>query len=111
MEHVTTKNGADYINSAPSNLAGSITVQHLMLNRNHMLVGGIRPHFYCLPILKRSTHQEQLLKAATSGSGKFFLGTDSAPHARPAKETSCGCAGIYSAPAALELYAEMFEAE
>lgn len=110
LEHITTGDAVQFVEQAPSNVAATITAHHLLFNRNHLLAGAVRPHFYCLPILKRSTHQEQLLKAATSGSGKFFLGTDSAPHARPAKETSCGCAGIYSAPAALELYAEIFDA-
>ena len=110
LEHITTGDAVKFVEQASSNVAATITAHHLLFNRNHLLAGAVRPHFYCLPILKRNTHQEQLLKAATSGSSKFFLGTDSAPHARPAKETSCGCAGIYSAPAALELYAEIFEA-
>lgn len=91
-----------------NNVGATITAHHLLYNRNHMLVGGIRPHFYCLPILKRRTHQEALLNAATGGNPKFFLGTDSAPHARLAKETACGCAGCYTAYAAIELYAEAF---
>jgi len=90
-------------------VAATITAHHLLFNRNKMLVGGIRPHYYCLPILKREQHRQALLKAATSGSGKFFLGTDSAPHAQSAKESSCGCAGAYTAPAAIELYATAFE--
>jgi dihydroorotase len=92
-------------------LAATITPQHLLYNRNAMLAGGIRPHFYCLPILKRSTHQAALLEAATSGDPRFFLGTDSAPHAQSAKECACGCAGCYSAHAAIELYAAAFEQE
>ncbi|MEC8858931.1 MAG: dihydroorotase, partial [Pseudomonadota bacterium] len=90
-------------------LAATITPQHLMYNRNHLLVGGVRPHLYCLPILKRNVHQRALLEVAISGDSRFFLGTDSAPHARPTKETACGCAGCYSAHAAIELYAEIFE--
>ena len=110
FEHITTKDAAEYVASAPDNIAATLTPQHLLYNRNAMLVGGIRPHFYCLPILKRETHREALLKAATSGSPKFFLGTDSAPHAQHTKENACGCAGCYSAHAAIELYAEAFEA-
>ncbi len=109
MEHITTANAVEFVETSGSNVAATITAHHLLYNRNDMLVGGIRPHFYCLPILKRNTHQQALLKAATSGSSKFFLGTDSAPHVIDAKETSCGCAGCYTAPAALELYAEAFE--
>ncbi|MFT0213725.1 dihydroorotase [Pseudomonas sp. F1_0610] len=109
FEHITTQEAAQFVAQAPSNVAATITPHHLMYNRNHMLVGGIRPHFFCLPILKRNTHQEALLDAATSGSPKFFLGTDSAPHAKNAKESACGCAGCYSAFAAIELYAEAFE--
>ncbi|SEE00008.1 dihydroorotase [Pseudomonas coleopterorum] len=109
FEHITTAEAAEFVKAAPANVAATITPQHLLYNRNHMLVGGIRPHFYCLPILKRNTHQVALLDAATSGSGKFFLGTDSAPHAQHAKETACGCAGCYSAYAGIELYAEAFE--
>jgi len=90
-------------------VGATITAHHLLYNRNHMLVGGIRPHFFCLPILKRNLHQEALLDAATSGNAKFFLGTDSAPHAQHAKEAACGCAGCYTAYAAIELYAEAFE--
>lgn len=110
LEHITTKNAVDFVISTDDNLAATITVHHLMYNRNDLLVGGVRPHFYCLPILKRNTHQQALLDAATSGNPKFFLGTDSAPHEKHLKETACGCAGIYSAPAAIELYAEVFEA-
>ncbi|GAA6173438.1 dihydroorotase [Colwellia sp. KU-HH00111] len=111
LEHITTKNAVDFVNSASENVAATITVHHLLFNRNHMLVGGIRPHYFCLPILKRNIHQQALIKAATSGSAKFFLGTDSAPHAQHAKESSCGCAGSYTAHAAIELYAEVFEQE
>lgn len=111
LEHITTKNAVDFVKSASVNVAATITVHHLMFNRNHMLVGGIRPHYFCLPILKRNIHQQALIEAATSGDAKFFLGTDSAPHAKHAKESSCGCAGVYSAHAAIELYAEVFEQE
>ncbi|WP_122383637.1 dihydroorotase, partial [Pseudomonas savastanoi] len=109
FEHITTGEAVQFVNEASANVAATITAHHLLYNRNHMLVGGIRPHFYCLPILKRNTHQASLLDAATSGSGKFFLGTDSAPHAQHAKENACGCAGCYTAYAAIELYAEAFE--
>lgn len=109
FEHITTKDAAQFVAEGPANLGATITAHHLLYNRNHMLVGGIRPHFFCLPILKRSTHQEALIDAAVSGSPKFFLGTDSAPHARGKKETACGCAGAYTAHAAIELYAEAFE--
>lgn len=109
LEHITTKNAVDFVNQANGNIAATITVHHLLFNRNHMLVGGIRPHFYCLPILKRNIHQQALIEAATSGSEKFFLGTDSAPHPQHAKEAACGCAGAYTAHAAIELYAEAFE--
>jgi len=109
MEHISTKEAVDYVSNAPSNVKASITCHHLLYNRNALLVGGIKPHFYCLPILKREIHRVALLKAATSGSDKFFLGTDSAPHTTFMKETACGCAGIYTAHAALELYAEAFE--
>lgn len=111
LEHITTKEAAEFVINADKNIAATITPQHLLFNRNHMLVGGIRPHYYCLPILKRNIHQKALIKAATSGNSKFFLGTDSAPHAQDKKETSCGCAGCYSAHAALELYASVFEQE
>lgn len=111
LEHITTKNAVDFVNSANNNVAATITAHHLLYNRNHMLVGGIRPHFFCLPILKRNIHQQALVEAATSGSEKFFLGTDSAPHAKHAKESACGCAGSYTAHAAIELYAEVFEQE
>lgn len=109
LEHITTSDAVKFVLSADSNIAATITPQHLLLNRNSIFQGGIRPHFYCLPILKRETHRQALIEAATSGNPKFFLGTDSAPHARDKKETSCGCAGCYSALHALELYAEAFE--
>ncbi|MBT5003131.1 MAG: dihydroorotase [Porticoccaceae bacterium] len=108
LEHITTQQGADFVLEANANVAASITPQHLLYNRNHMLVGGIRPHLFCLPILKRDTHQQALVNAATSGNTKFFLGTDSAPHAQGAKESACGCAGCFSHHAAIELYAEVF---
>ncbi len=111
LEHITTKQAVDFVNSQGDNVAATITAHHLLHNRNDMLVGGIRPHLYCLPILKRSEHQIALNEAATSGSKKFFLGTDSAPHSQDAKESSCGCAGAYTAYAAMELYAEAFEKE
>ncbi|AXY03303.1 dihydroorotase [Vibrio alfacsensis] len=111
LEHITTADAANFVNNASDNVAATITAHHLLFNRNHMLVGGIKPHFYCLPILKRNTHQQALIEAATSGSKKFFLGTDSAPHAKGAKESACGCAGSYTAHAALELYAEVFDKE
>lgn len=111
LEHITTKNAVDFVKQANSNVAATITVHHLLYNRNHMLVGGIRPHYFCLPVLKRNIHQQALIEAATSGNAKFFLGTDSAPHAKHAKESSCGCAGSYTAHAAIELYAEVFEQE
>jgi dihydroorotase len=110
FEHITTKDAADFVASAPSNVAATITPHHLLMNRNAMFTGGIRPHHYCLPILKREEHRLALVKAATSGSPKFFLGTDSAPHAKSAKEAACGCAGMYSSHAGIELYAEVFEA-
>ncbi len=109
FEHVTTADAVDFVRSSGGRLAATITPQHLLYNRNAMLVGGIRPHLYCLPILKRSSHQVALLQAATSGDPRFFLGTDSAPHAQKAKESACGCAGCYSAHAAIELYAEAFD--
>lgn len=109
LEHITTKDAVDYVSGEDDKLAATLTVHHLLHNRNDLLAGGVRPHFYCLPILKRGSHQEALIAAATSGNPKFFLGTDSAPHAKSLKETACGCAGIYTAPAALELYAEVFE--
>lgn len=109
MEHITTADAVQFVESASENIAATVTPQHLLFNRNDMLVGGIRPHYYCLPILKRNVHQQALLEAATKGSPKFFLGTDSAPHIRETKEASCGCAGCYSAPAAIELYTTAFE--
>ncbi|WP_022963125.1 dihydroorotase [Halopseudomonas pelagia] len=109
FEHITTADAVDFVNSAPGRVGATITAHHLLYNRNHMLVGGIRPHLFCLPILKRQRHQQALCDAVASGSEKFFLGTDSAPHARHAKEAACGCAGCYSAHAALELYAEVFD--
>lgn len=109
FEHITTRDAVNFVLEAGANIAATITPQHLLLNRNAMLVGGIHPHNYCLPVLKRETHREALLAAATSGNAKFFLGTDSAPHAKGAKQSACGCAGIYSAPVALELYATAFE--
>ncbi|MEQ8955330.1 MAG: dihydroorotase [Gammaproteobacteria bacterium] len=109
FEHITTADAVDFVQSQDDRVAATITVHHLLYDRNNLLAGGLRPHFYCLPVLKRSSHRDKLAEAATSGSGKFFLGTDSAPHARSLKETACGCAGIYSAPAALELYAEVFD--
>lgn len=109
LEHITTQEAVDFVLSAPAHVGATITGHHLLYDRNALFQGGIRPHFYCLPILKRHKHQEALLKAATSGNSKFFLGTDSAPHTRHTKEAACGCAGIYTAHAALELYAEVFE--
>ena len=111
FEHVTTAEAVDFVNSAGPNVAATITPQHLHINRNAMLVGGIRPHAYCLPVAKREKHRVALRRAATSGSPKFFLGTDSAPHTREAKESACGCAGIFNAPFALESYLAVFEAE
>lgn len=110
FEHITTKDAADFVLDAPGNIAATITAHHLLMNRNDMFTGGIRPHHYCLPVLKREEHRLALVKAATSGNPKFFLGTDSAPHAKHTKEAACGCAGIYTAHAAIELYAEAFEA-
>ena len=109
LEHITTQEAVDFVSAAGDNVAASITPQHLLCNRNHMLVGGIRPHLFCLPILKRDIHQHALIAAATSGDRKFFLGTDSAPHAQGKKESSCGCAGCFSHHAAIELYAEVFD--
>ncbi|WP_229008552.1 dihydroorotase [Methylophilus sp. Leaf408] len=110
FEHITTKDAAEFVAQGSDNLAATITAHHLLMNRNAMFTGGIRPHHYCLPVLKRETHRQALVKAAISGSPKFFLGTDSAPHPKSAKEASCGCAGMYTAHAAIELYAEAFEA-
>lgn len=109
LEHITTADAANFVIEHGRNIAATITPQHLLFNRNHMLVGGIRPHFYCLPILKRQSHQTTLLEVATSGNPQFFLGTDSAPHALSKKEQACGCAGCYSAPHAIELYAQAFD--
>ncbi|MTI12735.1 dihydroorotase [Sansalvadorimonas verongulae] len=111
LEHITTNDAVAFVSETGANVGATITPQHLLYNRNHMLVGGIRPHFYCLPVLKRNVHQLALIQAATSGNAKFFLGTDSAPHVQGMKETSCGCAGCYSAFGAIELYAEVFEKE
>jgi len=111
FEHITTAQGVEFVASAGPNVAATITPQHLHLNRNAMLVGGIRPHAYCLPVAKREEHRLALRRAATSGSAKFFLGTDSAPHARSAKEAACGCAGIFNAPFALESYLAVFDEE
>jgi dihydroorotase len=109
LEHITTSDAVQFVTESAASVAATITPHHLLLNRNDMLVGGIRPHYYCLPVLKRSSHQEALQAAAISGNRKFFLGSDSAPHHTASKESSCGCAGVYSAHAALELYAEVFE--
>lgn len=109
LEHVTTREAVQFVTQAGPNVAATITVHHLLLNRNAMFADGIRPHLYCLPVLKRERHRQALLAAATGGNPKFFLGTDSAPHPKRAKESDCGCAGIYTAHAALELYAEVFE--
>ena len=111
FEHVTTKEAVDFVTEAGPNVGATITPQHLHINRNAMLVGGIRPHAYCLPVVKREHHRQALRKAATSGNAKFFLGTDSAPHAVETKEAACGCAGIFNAPYALESYLTVFEEE
>jgi dihydroorotase len=110
LEHVTTKDGIDFIEGSGANVAGTLTAHHLLLNRNAIFAGGIRPHHYCLPVLKRESHRQALMAAAISGNPKFFLGTDSAPHAQNTKEAACGCAGCYTAHAGIELYAEAFEA-
>lgn len=110
VEHITTRDAVHFVNSMPARVAATITAHHLLLNRNALFNGGIRPHHYCLPILKRETHREALIEAATSGNPKFFLGTDSAPHARSTKECALGCAGMYTAHAGIELYAEVFAA-
>ena len=110
LEHITTAQGIDFVRAQGSNVAGTLTAHHLLLNRNALFVGGVRPHHYCLPVLKRETHRQALMAAATSGSPKFFLGTDSAPHARSTKEAACGCAGCYTAHAGIELYAQAFDA-
>lgn len=109
FEHITTQDAVQFVQSQPANVAATITAHHLLMNRNAMFTGGIRPHHYCLPVLKREEHRVALVQAAISGSPKFFLGTDSAPHAKSAKEASCGCAGMYTAHAAIELYAEVFD--
>jgi dihydroorotase len=110
FEHITTKDAADYVASAEGDIAATITAHHLLYNRNAIFTGGVRPHYYCLPVLKREVHRQALLDAATSGSARFFLGTDSAPHAKGDKESDCGCAGCYTALHAMELYASAFEA-
>jgi len=109
FEHITTQDAADFVTQASSNVAATVTAHHLLMNRNDMFKGGIQPHHYCLPILKREEHRVALVKAATSGNPKFFLGTDSAPHAKHTKEAACGCAGMYTAHTAMELYAEAFD--
>jgi len=109
LEHITTKDAVDFVSSASNNIAATVTAHHLLMNRNAIFTGGIRPHHYCLPVLKRETHRQALIKAATSGNPKFFLGTDSAPHSQTAKESACGCAGMYTAYHAMELYAEAFD--
>ncbi|MGH8710384.1 MAG: dihydroorotase [Burkholderiales bacterium] len=109
FEHITTREAVEYVKSASDNIAATITAHHLLLNRNAMFSGGLCPHHYCLPVLKREVHRQALIKAATSGNPKFFLGSDSAPHTKNAKEAGCGCAGIYTAHAAIELYTEAFE--
>ncbi len=109
LEHITTEQAVHFVSDGPQRLAATITAHHLLYDRNALFAGGIRPHLYCLPVLKRARHRQALVAAATSGNPKFFLGTDSAPHGRRAKESACGCAGIYSAHAAIELYAEAFE--
>jgi dihydroorotase len=109
LEHITTRDAVQYVEVTGPNIAATVTAHHLLMNRNALFMGGIRPHHYCLPVLKREEHREALVEAATSGNPKFFLGTDSAPHARAAKEAACGCAGIYTAHAGIELYAIAFE--
>ena len=111
MEHITTKNGVDYARAQGDDLGATITTHHLIINRNHILVGGIKPHYYCLPVAKREEHRLALVEAATSGDARFFLGTDSAPHADPAKECGCGCAGCFTATNTMALLAHVFEAE
>jgi len=110
LEHITTREAVEFVTAAPPRVAATVTAHHLLLSRNAIFAGGVRPHHFCLPVLKRESHRQALLRAATSGSPKFFLGTDSAPHARHTKETDCGCAGIYTAHAGIELYAEAFAA-
>ena len=109
LEHITTRQGVEFVQQSSNRVAGTLTAHHLLYNRNALFSGGLRPHYYCLPVLKREEHRQALLDAATSGSPKFFLGTDSAPHPRSGKETACGCAGCYTAPLAMALYAEAFE--
>ena len=111
LEHITTRDGIDFVTGSGANVAGTLTAHHLLLNRNAIFAGGIRPHHYCLPVLKRESHRRALVAAAISGNPKFFLGTDSAPHAQSTKEATCGCAGCYTANAGIELYAEVFDAE
>src|SRR6266436_5400737 len=111
LEHITTEEAVAYVGSGGANLAATITAHHLVINRNAIFAGGIRPHLYCLPIAKREQHRRALRRAATSGNNRFFLGTDSAPHAAPTKEAACGCAGIFTSPCALEIYTEVFEEE
>ena len=111
LEHVTTSDGIDYVREASGDIAATITTHHLMINRNHILVGGIKPHYYCLPVAKRATHQEALRKAAISGNPRFFLGTDSAPHTDPNKESACGCAGCFTATNTMACLAHVFEEE
>ena len=110
FEHITTAEAAEFVRQAPAEVAATITAHHLLHNRNHLLAGGVRPHEYCLPVLKREQHRQALVEAAISGDSSFFLGTDSAPHARSSKENACGCAGCFTAPVAIELYAQAFEA-
>ncbi|MFN3199698.1 MAG: dihydroorotase [Bradymonadia bacterium] len=109
LEHITTAEGIAFVQAHDQNVGGTVTPQHMLLNRNALFEGGLRPHHYCLPVLKRETHRQAIVEAVTSGDERFFLGTDSAPHAKGAKESDCGCAGVYSAPHALPLYAEAFE--
>jgi dihydroorotase len=109
LEHVTTRDGVDYVSANSSNLAATITTHHLMINRNHLLAGGIRPHYYCLPIAKREEHRQSLVRAASSGDARFFLGTDSAPHTRSSKESDCGCAGVFNAANTMVCLATVFE--
>jgi len=111
LEHVTTREGVDFVRDASARVGATVTAHHLLLNRNALFEGGLRPHHYCRPLLKREVHRRALVEAVTSGHPRFFLGTDSAPHPRGVKEADCGCAGVYSAPAAIELYAEVFAAE
>ncbi len=111
MEHITTSDGVDYVKSAPENLAATITTHHLIINRNHILAGGIKPHYYCLPVAKRESHRQALRAAATSGDARFFLGTDSAPHTDPNKESACGCAGCFTATNTMSILAHVFEDE